>query len=36
MPAYAEEVEEAEREGVKFQFLAAPLELVEKGGAVAP
>src|SRR5208283_4452494 len=27
MPAYEEEVEEAEREGVKFEFLAAPLEL---------
>ena len=35
MPAYEEEVEEAEREGVKFQFLAAPLELVGKNGAVA-
>ncbi|MGA2480988.1 MAG: NADH-quinone oxidoreductase subunit NuoF, partial [Spirochaetia bacterium] len=35
MPAYAEEVEEAEREGVKFEFLAAPLELVGKAGAVA-
>ena len=35
MPAYEEEVGEAEREGVKFAFLAAPLELVEKGGKVA-
>jgi NADH-quinone oxidoreductase subunit F len=35
MPAYEEEVEEAEREGVKFEFLAAPLELVAKGGKVA-
>ena len=35
MPAYEEEVEEAEREGVKFEFLAAPLELVEKDGKVA-
>jgi NADH-quinone oxidoreductase subunit F len=31
MPAFAEEVEEAEREGVAFEFLAAPLELVRKG-----
>ena len=31
MPAFAEEVEEAEREGVRFEFLAAPLELVRKG-----
>ena len=31
MPAFVEEVEEAEREGVKFEFLAAPLELVRKG-----
>jgi NADH-quinone oxidoreductase subunit F len=36
MPAYAEEVEEAEKEGVKFEFLAAPLELeVKKGGLSA-
>jgi NADH-quinone oxidoreductase subunit F len=35
MPAYEEEVEEAEREGVKFEFLAAPLELVEKSGRVS-
>jgi NADH-quinone oxidoreductase subunit F len=35
MPAYAEEVEEAEREGVKFEFLAAPLELVSKSGKVS-
>ena len=32
MPAYMEEVEEAEREGVKFEFLAAPVELVHQGG----
>ena len=31
MPAFVEEVEEAEREGVKFEFLAAPLEPVRKG-----
>ena len=35
MPAFAEEVEEAEREGVRFQFLAAPVELVRKGGKLA-
>jgi NADH-quinone oxidoreductase subunit F len=35
MPAYEEEVEEAEREGVKFQFLAAPVELVGKAGRVS-
>ena len=35
MPAYAEEVEEAEREGVKFQFLVAPVELVQKSGKLA-
>ncbi len=34
MPAYEEEVHEAEREGVKFEFLAAPMELVAKKGAV--
>ena len=32
MPAFAEEVEEAEREGVRFEFLAAPLALVRKAG----
>ncbi len=35
MPAYAEEVEEAEREGVKFEFLVAPLELAVKAGALS-
>jgi NADH-quinone oxidoreductase subunit F len=35
MPAYIEEVEEAEREGVKFQFLAAPQELVQENGKLA-
>jgi NADH-quinone oxidoreductase subunit F len=35
MPAYAEEVEEAEKEGVKFEFLAAPLELEVKKGKLA-
>jgi NADH-quinone oxidoreductase subunit F len=32
MPAYGDEVEEAEREGVKFEMLAAPLELVREKG----
>ncbi len=32
MPAYAEEVEEAEKEGVKFVFLAAPEEVVSSNG----
>ncbi|HTP59422.1 MAG TPA: FAD-dependent oxidoreductase, partial [Spirochaetia bacterium] len=35
MPAFEEEVEEAEREGVKFEFLAAPQELVRKGEKLA-
>jgi NADH-quinone oxidoreductase subunit F len=35
MPAYQEEVEEAEREGVKFEFLVSPLELVQKGGRLS-
>jgi len=34
MPAYAEEVEEAEREGVKFEFLVAPQELTVKAGVL--
>ncbi len=32
MPAIAEEIEEAEKEGVAFHFLAAPEELVREGG----
>jgi len=32
MPANAEEIEEAEEEGVKFLFLAAPTEVVAKDG----
>ena len=32
MPAYREEVEEALREGVKFEFLAAPMEVVLEEG----
>jgi len=32
MPAYEEEVEEAEKEGVRFEFLAAPVELTANRG----
>jgi heterodisulfide reductase subunit A-like polyferredoxin len=32
MPAYEEDIEEAEEEGIKFQFLAAPTEIVSKDG----
>jgi len=35
MPAYEEDVEEAEEEGVKFQFLAAPTEIVLKNGKMS-
>lgn len=35
MPAIAEEIEEAEREGVKFHFLAMPKEIVRKGGKLS-
>ncbi len=35
MPAWDEEVHEAEREGVRIKFLVAPIEIVEKGGKVA-
>ncbi|MDZ4165166.1 MAG: FAD-dependent oxidoreductase [Smithellaceae bacterium] len=35
MPAWAEEVHEAELEGVKLQFLVAPLEALSKNGKVA-
>jgi len=34
MPAYAEEVEEAEREGVLLDTLVAPVEIATKGGRV--
>ena len=34
MPAYAEEVEEAEREGVRLEFLASPLEIVTENGSL--
>jgi formate dehydrogenase major subunit len=32
MPAYEEDIEEAEEEGIKFQFLSAPTEVVSKDG----
>jgi NADH-quinone oxidoreductase subunit F len=32
MPAYAEEVEEAEKEGVRFEFLVAPMDVLAKKG----
>jgi heterodisulfide reductase subunit A-like polyferredoxin len=32
MPAYEEDLQEAEEEGVKFQFLSAPTEIVAKEG----
>ncbi len=32
MPAYDEDIEEAEEEGIRFQFLAAPTEIVLKDG----
>lgn len=35
MPAIAEEIEEAEREGVRFHYLAAPAELVRRQGKLA-
>lgn len=35
MPAIREEIEEAEKEGVKFEFLAAPKEVLRKKGKVA-
>jgi NADH-quinone oxidoreductase subunit F len=35
MPAYREEIEEAEREGVKFLTLVAPEEIIERKGKVA-
>jgi putative selenate reductase YgfK subunit len=35
MPAIAEEIEEAEKEGVAFHFLAVPKELIRKGGKLA-
>jgi NADH-quinone oxidoreductase subunit F len=35
MPAYEEEVEEAEKEGVRFEFLAAPVELTANRAKLA-
>ncbi|HQP35770.1 MAG TPA: NADH-quinone oxidoreductase subunit NuoF [Polyangiaceae bacterium] len=35
MPAWEEEVEEAEREGVRIKFLVAPVEVLAKDGKVA-
>jgi NADPH-dependent glutamate synthase beta subunit-like oxidoreductase len=32
MPAYSEEIAEAEKEGVKIHFLAAPIRILRKGG----
>jgi len=34
MPAWIEEIEEAEHEGLKMEFLIAPLEVVSEGGRV--
>ncbi len=34
MPAYPEEIAEAEKEGVKIHFLAAPIRILGKGGKV--
>jgi NADH-quinone oxidoreductase subunit F len=35
MPAYEEEVEEAEKEGVRFQMLSAPVAVESKGGKLS-
>jgi formate dehydrogenase beta subunit len=35
MPAHDEEIEAAEKEGVKFSYLAAPVALAAKGGKIA-
>jgi NADH-quinone oxidoreductase subunit F len=34
MPAYKEEVEEAEHEGVRLEMLAAPVEIISKNGKI--
>jgi len=34
MPAYEDDIEEADEEGIKFQFLAAPTEVISKDGKV--
>jgi NADPH-dependent glutamate synthase beta subunit-like oxidoreductase len=35
MPAINDEIEEAEAEGIKFRFLAAPKEIIAKGGKLS-
>ena len=35
MPAYEEDIEEAQEEGIKLQFLAAPTEIVSKDGKIS-
>jgi len=35
MPAYEEDVKEAEEEGIEFQFLTAPKAILSKGGKIA-
>ena len=35
MPANDEEIEQAEQEGIRFQFLAAPVKLSARNGRVA-
>jgi formate dehydrogenase major subunit len=35
MPAFAHEVEEAEREGIRLECLAAPVSVLSEGGRVA-
>jgi heterodisulfide reductase subunit A-like polyferredoxin len=35
MPAYEEDIEEAEAEGIRFQFLANPTEITVKGGKIS-
>ena len=35
MPAYEEDIEEAEAEGIKFQLLATPTEIIVKGGKIS-
>jgi heterodisulfide reductase subunit A-like polyferredoxin len=35
MPAYEEDVEEAEAEGIKFQFLSTPTEILLKNGKIS-
>lgn len=35
MPAYEEDVKEAEEEGIQFQFLTAPVEILSKNGKIS-